>query len=152
MFNEINLKMDVLYWFLFLSCLQALLLKEKGSLLDLVDPRLGSEFNKEEIITTINVALLCSHVSSAVRPSMSSVVKMLEGRASVQEVISDPNASNNEMIAMRKHFQSSLEEQNGDVESQRQTMSIEPSWTSSSTSAQDLYSVHPDSSYWEKRN
>nr|XP_011460821.1 PREDICTED: probable leucine-rich repeat receptor-like serine/threonine-protein kinase At3g14840 isoform X1 [Fragaria vesca subsp. vesca] len=130
----------------------ALLLKEKGSLLDLVDPRLGSEFNKEEMITTINVALLCSHVSSAVRPSMSSVVKMLEGRASVQEVISDPNASNNEMIAMRKHFQSSLEEQNGDVESQRQTMSIEPSWTSSSTSAQDLYSVHPDSSYWEKRN
>ncbi|XP_062006857.1 probable leucine-rich repeat receptor-like serine/threonine-protein kinase At3g14840 [Rosa rugosa] len=129
----------------------ALILKERGSLLDLVDPRLGSEFNKEQMITTINVALLCSHVSSAVRPSMSSVVKMLEGRASVQEVISDPNASNNEINAMRKHFQSSFEENNGDLESQRQTMSIEPSWTASSTSAHDLYSVHPDSSYWENR-
>ncbi|PRQ30913.1 putative protein kinase RLK-Pelle-DLSV family [Rosa chinensis] len=129
----------------------ALLLKERGSLLDLVDPRLGSQFNKEQMITTINVALLCSHVSSAVRPSMSSVVKMLEGRASVQEVISDPNASNNEINAMRKHFQSSFEENNGDLESQRQTMSIEPSWTASSTSAHDLYLVHPDSSYWENR-
>ncbi|KAM5586349.1 hypothetical protein ABKV19_005324 [Rosa sericea] len=130
----------------------ALLLKERASLLDLVDPRLDSEFNKAEMITTINIALLCANVSSAVRPAMSSVVSMLEGRASVQEVVFDPNASINEINAMRKHFQSNIEENNGDPESQRQTMSIEGSWTASSTSAQDLYPVRPDSYYWENRN
>lgn len=135
-------------------------------MLDLVDPRLGSEFNKEEMITTINVALLCSHVSSAVRPAMSSVVRMLEGKVSVHEVVTDPNASSNERNAMRKHFQSNFEETNGDRENQRQTMSIEGSWTATSTSVHDLYSVHPDSStsahdlysvypdsnYWKNRN
>ncbi|KAM5586357.1 putative leucine-rich repeat receptor-like serine/threonine-protein kinase [Rosa sericea] len=130
----------------------ALLLKERASLLDLVDPRLDSEFNKAEMITTINIALLCAHASSAVRPAMSSVVSMLEGRASVQEVVFDPNASVNEINAMRKHFQSTIEENNGDPESQRQTMSIEGSWTASSTSAQDLYPVRPNSYYWENRN
>ncbi|XP_062011673.1 probable leucine-rich repeat receptor-like serine/threonine-protein kinase At3g14840 [Rosa rugosa] len=130
----------------------ALLLKERASLLDLVDPRLDSEFNKAEMITTINIALLCANASSAVRPAMSSVVSMLEGKASVQEVVFDPNASINEINAMRKHFQSNIEENNGDPESQRQTMSIEGSWTASSTSAQDLYPVRPDSYYWENRN
>ncbi|XP_021833846.1 probable leucine-rich repeat receptor-like serine/threonine-protein kinase At3g14840, partial [Prunus avium] len=71
----------------------AQLLKGQGNLLDLVDPRLGSDFNKEEMMLTINVALLCCNVTSTVRPTMSSVVSMLEGRAAVQELVSDPNAS-----------------------------------------------------------
>ncbi|KAK9937782.1 hypothetical protein M0R45_014551 [Rubus argutus] len=104
----------------------ALLLKERGSLLDLVDPRLGTEFNKEEMITTINVALLCSHLSSAVRPAMSLVVRMLEGRVSVHEG--------------RGPLQST---------SVHDLYSVHPD---SSTSAHDLYSVHPDSNYWQNRN
>ncbi|KAK9937783.1 hypothetical protein M0R45_014552 [Rubus argutus] len=71
----------------------ALVLKEKGSLLDLIDPRLGSKFNKEDMMITINVALLCCNVSAALRPAMSSVVSMLEGRAPVQELVLDPSAS-----------------------------------------------------------
>jgi len=61
-------------------------LKEKGTLLELVDPQLGQDYNKEEVITMINVALLCSSVSAAVRPAMSSVVSMLEGNAVVQDI------------------------------------------------------------------
>eukprot|EP00258_Populus_trichocarpa_P036057 XP_024452076.1 probable LRR receptor-like serine/threonine-protein kinase At1g07650 [Populus trichocarpa] len=64
----------------------ALVLKEKGTLLELVDPQLGQDYNKEEVITMINVALLCSSVSAAVRPAMSSVVSMLEGNAVVQDI------------------------------------------------------------------
>ncbi|PRQ30907.1 putative protein kinase RLK-Pelle-DLSV family [Rosa chinensis] len=120
--------------------------------LEMVSGRLDSEFNKAEMINTINIALLCANASSAVRPAMSSVVSMLEGRASVQEVVFDPNASINEINAMRRHFQSNIEENNGDPESQRRTMSIEGSWTASTTSAQDLYPVRPDSYYWENRN
>ncbi|KAL6205901.1 hypothetical protein ACLB2K_023153 [Fragaria x ananassa] len=129
----------------------ALVLKEKGNLLELVDPRLGSDFNKEEMMITINVALLCTNVIAADRPAMSSVVSMLEGKASVQELVSDPNAWKEEMNEMRKHFQSNVAE-NMSENSQRQTMSTEGPWTASSTSVNDLYPVNPDSSYWENRN
>ncbi|CAL8150691.1 unnamed protein product [Prunus armeniaca] len=127
----------------------AQLLKGQGNLMDLVDPRLGSDFNKEEMMLTINVALLCCNVTSTVRPTMSSVVSMLEGRAAVQELVSDPNASSFEIEAMRKHFQSSFGRNTG--ESQTQTASTEGPWTGSSTSAHDLYPVKPDSTYWDNR-
>ena len=52
--------------------------------MDLVDPRMGSDYNKE-IMAMINVALLCTNVNAAARPAMSSVVSMLEGKAAVQE-------------------------------------------------------------------
>ncbi|AET02893.1 receptor-like kinase [Medicago truncatula] len=56
------------------------LLKEEDSLMELVDPRLGKDFKKEEVILMIDVALLCTNSSPSLRPSMSSVVSMLEGR------------------------------------------------------------------------
>jgi len=56
------------------------LLKEEDSLMELVDPRLGKDFKKEEVILMINVALLCTNSCPSLRPSMSSVVSMLEGR------------------------------------------------------------------------
>ncbi|XP_048441743.1 probable leucine-rich repeat receptor-like serine/threonine-protein kinase At3g14840 [Pyrus x bretschneideri] len=121
----------------------ATLLKAQGNLLDLVDPRLGSNFNKKEMMVTINVALLCSSVTSAVRPTMSSVVSMLEGRVAVQELVSDPNPSSNEIDAMRNHFQSYLEGSAGD--SQIQTESIEEPSTISYASGHDLYPINPDS-------
>ncbi|XP_024160837.1 probable leucine-rich repeat receptor-like serine/threonine-protein kinase At3g14840 [Rosa chinensis] len=129
----------------------ALLLKEKGNVLELVDPRMGSDFNKEEMMITINVALLCTNVIAADRPTMSSVVSMLEGKASVQELVLDPNASKDEINEMRKHFESNVAETTSE-NSQRQTMSTEGPWTASSTSVNDLYPVNPDSNYWENRN
>ncbi|KAK2368189.1 putative leucine-rich repeat receptor serine/threonine-protein kinase [Trifolium repens] len=65
------------------------LLNEEGNIMDLVDERLGEEFKKEEAMIMINVALLCTHVSPTHRPTMSSVVSMLEGKSVVQEVVSD---------------------------------------------------------------
>ncbi|KAM0998042.1 hypothetical protein ACFX13_007959 [Malus domestica] len=125
-------------------------LKEQGNLMDLVDPRLGSDFNKEEMIVAINVALLCCNVTSTVRPTMSSVVSMLEGKAVVQELVSDPNAERIEIDAMRKHFQSSFGRGTG--EKQIETGSTEGPWTASSASTHDLYPVNPDSDYWENRS
>ncbi|KAI7731216.1 hypothetical protein M8C21_030816 [Ambrosia artemisiifolia] len=54
-------------------------LKEKGSLMELVDPRLGSNFNKMEAVRMFEVAILCINQSPALRPTMSEVVNMLEG-------------------------------------------------------------------------
>ncbi|KAK9904389.1 hypothetical protein M0R45_000755 [Rubus argutus] len=122
----------------------AQILKEKGSLLDLIDPRLGWEFNKEEVIISIKVALLCCNASAALRPAMSSVVSMLEGRTPVRELVLDPNASSDEINEMmRKHFESVYEETICESTHQRKTMSIEGASTSS-TSVHDLYPNNPD--------
>ncbi|XP_070664344.1 probable LRR receptor-like serine/threonine-protein kinase At1g07650 [Malus domestica] len=101
----------------------ARLLKEQGNLMDLVDPRLESDFNKDEMTVAINVALLCCNVTSTARPTMSLIVSMLEGKAVVQELVSDPNAESIEIDAMRKHFQSSFGRGMG--EKQIETESIE---------------------------
>ena len=87
-------------------------------MLDLVDPRLGCDFNKEEVMITINVALLCCNITAALRPAMSLVVSMLEGRARVEDLVLDSSASSHEIGEMRKHFGSSysLETTGGSTE------------------------------------
>ncbi|RXH84053.1 hypothetical protein DVH24_026952 [Malus domestica] len=115
----------------------ARLLKQQGNLMDLVDPRLGSDFNKEEMIVAINVALLCCNVTSTARPTMSSVVSMLEGKAAVQELVSDPKAESIEIDAMRKHFQSSFGRGTSEKRIEMD-QSTEGPWTASSTSAHYL--------------
>ncbi|KAL6506870.1 hypothetical protein OROHE_022307 [Orobanche hederae] len=62
----------------------ACVLQEQGHLLDLVDPSLGSDYSKEEALMMLNVSLLCANLSPTLRPSMSSVVSMLEGKTKVQ--------------------------------------------------------------------
>lgn len=66
------------------------LAKEKGDLLSLVDKRLEIEYNHDEALGMIRVAILCAHSSPAHRPFMSSVVKMLTGEASIPEFVPDP--------------------------------------------------------------
>lgn len=53
-------------------------------MLELVDPSLGSNYSKEEAMTMLNLALLCCNPSPTLRPPMSSVVSMLEGKSPVQ--------------------------------------------------------------------
>ena len=60
--------------------LKAYVLQERGSLLELVDPSLGSKYSKEEVMTMLNLALLCTNPSPTLRPTMSTVVSMLEGK------------------------------------------------------------------------
>ncbi|MCL7051595.1 hypothetical protein MKW94_005889, partial [Papaver nudicaule] len=71
----------------FISCLLdwAYVLKEEGNLLDLVDPNLKSNYSEEEVLRMLSVALLCTNPSPSLRPLMSTVVSMLEGRTPVQE-------------------------------------------------------------------
>ncbi|XP_014523068.2 probable leucine-rich repeat receptor-like serine/threonine-protein kinase At3g14840 isoform X2 [Vigna radiata var. radiata] len=115
------------------------MLKEKGDLMELVDRRLGSNFKKEEVLVTIKVALLCTQVTTTLRPTMSSVVSILEGKSVVDEVVTEASEVLDEkrMEAMRKYYSE---------------LSIEVPWTASSTSASDLYPTHLDSSFLEKRN
>ncbi|KAK9937794.1 hypothetical protein M0R45_014563 [Rubus argutus] len=62
----------------------AYVLQEQGNMLELVDPDLGSNYSKEEAMTMLNLALLCTNPSPTLRPPMSSVVSMLEGKSPIQ--------------------------------------------------------------------
>ncbi|KAJ6814982.1 putative LRR receptor-like serine/threonine-protein kinase [Iris pallida] len=65
----------------------ACVLQEKGALLELVDPELGSEYCQEEALLMLHVALLCTNASPTLRPCMSKVVSLLEGRTPVQPLL-----------------------------------------------------------------
>ncbi|KAL5081442.1 hypothetical protein RYX36_009863 [Vicia faba] len=105
------------------------LLKERGDLMELVDRRLGSDFNKKEAMVVINVALLCTNVTSNLRPAMSSVVSFLEGRAVVPEFVSDSSEVMDEkkLEVMRKHY----------LQTQSQCLISDGPWTATSSSAVD---------------
>ncbi|XP_031120521.1 probable LRR receptor-like serine/threonine-protein kinase At1g07650 isoform X2 [Ipomoea triloba] len=72
----------------------ALALQKHGDLMELIDPRLGSDLDKEEALRMIKVALLCTNPSPALRPSMSAVVNMLEGHDDILEYNSDQHEFN----------------------------------------------------------
>ncbi|XP_073262641.1 probable LRR receptor-like serine/threonine-protein kinase At1g07650 [Populus alba] len=121
-----------------------LYLQKNGDIMKMVDPRLGSEFNKKEVVRMINVALLCTNQSPALRPTMSTVVSMLEGKTDVEELVMVPSTLGDPSgytTALHNQFpQSSV---NGSLsESQSVVKSSEGPWTaSSSSSAQDLYPI-----------
>ncbi|CAN6443553.1 unnamed protein product [Victoria cruziana] len=56
-------------------------LKEKGNLLELVDPSLGKSYSKEEAMKMLSLALICTNQSPTLRPTMSTAVEILEGKA-----------------------------------------------------------------------
>ena len=126
-------------------------MKEEGNLIKLVDPRLGSDYNKEEAMVMIHVALLCTNVSSATRPTMSSVVSMLEGNIIVPDLVSDMSLLHDEMKAkeLQKYYQ--INEEINMSESKRRTKSMDGPWTATSSSAADLYPINPDSGLLENR-
>ncbi|KAL5132553.1 putative LRR receptor-like serine/threonine-protein kinase [Glycine soja] len=65
----------------------AYVLQEQGNLLELVDPSLGSKYSSEEAMRMLQLALLCTNPSPTLRPCMSSVVSMLDGKTPIQAPI-----------------------------------------------------------------
>ncbi|KAM3700637.1 hypothetical protein ACB098_05G111500 [Castanea mollissima] len=123
----------------------ALVLQQRGNLMELVDPKLGSEFNKEEAVRMIKVALLCTNPSPALRPNMSAVVSMLNGQTAVHELGMDPSIYG-DVLSIR-----ALKEQSGQIlqqpmssnEAESLIQSSDATWAgSSSISTQDLYSTN----------
>ncbi|KAI3682836.1 hypothetical protein L1987_83142 [Smallanthus sonchifolius] len=60
-------------------------LQTKKQYAELFDERLESNIDKEQAETVVKVAILCTNGSPAVRPTMSEVVSMLQGRISVPD-------------------------------------------------------------------
>jgi hypothetical protein len=97
----------------------ALILQQKGNLMELVDPNLGSNFSTEESLRILKVALLCTNPSPALRPTMSAVVSMLEGQTVVHESIVDPSIYGDELRfkALRDQFDQILGQSSSDTQS-----------------------------------
>ncbi|XP_071720602.1 L-type lectin-domain containing receptor kinase V.9-like isoform X2 [Rutidosis leptorrhynchoides] len=55
----------------------------KEELLNVVDPKLGDDYDRDELGLFLKVGLLCSHSCPSVRPSMSQVLKFLKGEESL---------------------------------------------------------------------
>ncbi|KAF8016903.1 hypothetical protein BT93_H2186 [Corymbia citriodora subsp. variegata] len=130
----------------------ARVLKERGNLMDLVDQRLGSHFDKEEVRAMINVALLCTKTTPTLRPPMSSVVSMLEGKVVVPVLDSGGAMMTEETIeAMRKHFKGDEDQAVGENIAKSMFSDGPSTGTASSTFANDLYPINLDTDYWQNR-
>jgi hypothetical protein len=105
--------------------------------MELVDPKLGSEFNKEEAVRMIKVALLCTNPSPALRPKMSAVISMLEGRT-VHENGMDPSIYGDELRlrALKDQYGQILQLPMSPNETDSLIHSSNATWIGSSTSAQ----------------
>ncbi|PQQ21782.1 putative LRR receptor-like serine/threonine-protein kinase [Prunus yedoensis var. nudiflora] len=120
----------------------ALVLQQKGELLELVDPRLGSDVSEEEAIRMIKVAILCINAAPALRPTMSAVVSMLEGRTAVHELFTDPSTYGDELrlTALTNQFDHNSSQNPGETQRLIPSSSDAP-WIGSSatTTSSDLY-------------
>ncbi|KAI5570943.1 hypothetical protein BDE02_11G060600 [Populus trichocarpa] len=120
--------------------------QKKGNLMEIVDPKLQSEFNKEEAERMIKLALLCTNASPSLRPAMSEVVSMLEGQTSIREMISDPSIYGDDLHSkfLKGHCQQVMDQS---LNSKQDLFPpSDKSWIgNSSTSAHDLYPINPES-------
>ncbi|KAI8029583.1 L-type lectin-domain containing receptor kinase S.4 [Camellia lanceoleosa] len=62
----------------------------EGSILEVVDPRLGGEFDEIEVVVVLKLGLMCSNNVQVKRPSMRQVVRYLEGEVGLPEVVAPP--------------------------------------------------------------
>nr|XP_023874813.1 probable LRR receptor-like serine/threonine-protein kinase At1g07650 [Quercus suber] len=121
----------------------AIVLQQRGDLMELVDPELGSDLSKEEALRMIKVALLCTNPSPVLRPVMTAVVNMLEGRIVIDELTRGPSIYGDEwgFEALRDQYGDSSRPNS--MESQSLIQSSNATWIgSSSTSAHNICSTN----------
>ncbi|CAN7001340.1 unnamed protein product [Brassica rapa subsp. trilocularis] len=130
-------------------------LREQNKLMEVVDPRLGTDYNREEAMTMIQIGILCTSQVPSERPSMSTVVSILEGSSTVNvekllvASFDKGNEKDEESVkAMKKHYAMINEEEMNMLD---QTISTEGPFTSSSTSTANASDLKPDSAYWNSR-
>ncbi|KAL3522573.1 hypothetical protein ACH5RR_015407 [Cinchona calisaya] len=111
---------------------------------DLLDQRLSSQVNKEEIDRLVKVALLCTNASSSLRPTMSEAVCMLEGEMTIPDVIPEANTYTEDLRfkAMRDLYREKQSQSLTESQTQNST-TIQTDLGSPSTSNTDLFEINP---------
>ncbi|KAG8502397.1 hypothetical protein CXB51_000455 [Gossypium anomalum] len=121
-------------------------LKLEVKLLDIIDPRVAYHCNAEEAMVMVDVSLLCTNPTTAARPSMSTVVSMLKGKALVADILTESSIYASKFDAKRLYGRA----EGNDAENNSQTKSIlgDGQWTLSS----DPYPATSISSYMQYKN
>ncbi|XP_076892032.1 putative LRR receptor-like serine/threonine-protein kinase At1g29720 isoform X2 [Bidens hawaiensis] len=106
---------------------------------ELFDEQLES-INKEEAETVVKVALLCTNGSSSMRPTMSEVVNMLEGKTCVPEIV--PEGTGNSEDLRFKAMRDFRRETKGEgSQLVGQTQNSNTNRTGSSISSDDAFEI-----------
>ncbi|GLT54337.1 hypothetical protein SLA2020_275420 [Shorea laevis] len=63
-----------------------------GSILEVVDARLGGEFDELEVVLVLKLGLICSNNAPKARPTMRQVVRYLEREVALPEAVEAPDA------------------------------------------------------------
>ncbi|KAJ0684351.1 putative protein kinase RLK-Pelle-DLSV family [Helianthus annuus] len=124
---------------------RAIALKAEGKLTNLVDPKLGSDYDPTEMMVVTELALKCTAISPTDRPTMSSAVSMLEGRIVPEAFIAEQSGSmaKTDRDKMMKLL---------DIENENQQEEMPFAYTDSSTSAVSLYPITGVTEYLQKRD
>ncbi|KAJ8549415.1 hypothetical protein K7X08_033122 [Anisodus acutangulus] len=91
----------------------AYVLHEQGNLIELVDPQLGTDYSWTEAAAILELAMMCTNPSPTLRPTMSEVVKVIEGKTKIKTTSSTVHRSTDEIAlinAMAALSQSSQSE------------------------------------------
>ncbi|KAH9610650.1 hypothetical protein KSS87_002965 [Heliosperma pusillum] len=137
----------------------AYVLQEQGSLLELVDPSLGSSYSEEEALTLLNLALLCANPSPTLRPRMSSVVSMIDGKIPVQAPIvkrvgtefnEELRRKTFERLSLESHTTASMSSNSNSSQVER-SMSMDGPFIDSSTSLQSKNEIEDKSAVSSRR-
>lgn len=62
----------------------AYVLHEQGNLIELVDPKLETDYSWTEAAAILELAMMCTNPSPTLRPTMSEVVKVIEGKTKIK--------------------------------------------------------------------
>lgn len=119
--------------------------------MELVDPKLGSNFSEDEAMAMINVALMCTNSSPALRPIMSTVVSVLGGGALNQDAISKTSFCNDYLKLKTSSNHGQQLQSQSPCSSEILISSSHQPLTGSSTSDQDLYPLILNSQYLNDR-
>ncbi|XP_038981351.1 probable LRR receptor-like serine/threonine-protein kinase At1g53430 [Phoenix dactylifera] len=68
----------------FFFLIRPMFYKRREDCLNSFDPSLGSNYSKEEAMQMLNLAIICTNLSPTLRPTMSTVVSMLDGKMPVR--------------------------------------------------------------------
>ncbi|XP_013718095.1 probable LRR receptor-like serine/threonine-protein kinase At1g29720 [Brassica napus] len=118
----------------------AFVLQKKGAFSEILDPKLEGVFDVMEAERMIKISLLCSNKSPTLRPTMSEVVKMLEGETEIEQIIADPGVYGDELRF--KRF--------SEIGTSSLPSDYLVSIPSSCESAYDLYPLSPESTVFSR--
>lgn len=72
-------------------------MNESKNIDELIDPRLDASSNREEIERVVKIGLQCTNATPSVRPTMSEVVQMLEGKMALPVVTPEGSTYTNDV-------------------------------------------------------